>query len=314
MVRRQVPVALAPAHGRRVQAGQEGGPVAGGLGRLDVVGEGETRAVAQAYRHGPDVRQGRPGVPQRPARPPLQVGLARGPVGGEPAAHHLGLRLALGHLRQARRGRPGVQAARPRAPRAAAAHVAVRSQESQYAAADALPGRVRLVGRHHEGLLEPGDVRRQLRGRRLAARGEGLEHRPLGRGEPSLVPAGGEGLEQGGPLPLGDGAGGGVLDVRRDLGAHGEDRAPHRQQFHQRHVLVQPPLHLLRRRLGEPRAGGEVDGRRVGGVQPDERVRHGLDGPGPPPGCQEVAVAEAGAAVVVAEGGAGGHGATVGED
>ena len=97
------------------------------------------------------------------------------------------------------------------------------------------------------------------------------------------------------------------LDVRRAARLHErrgvqichEHRAAHAEEPQQSPVFVQRPLHRSHRRTGEPGARGQVDGRRVGGVQRDDPghdVRHRGRGRG-----QVVAGGEAGPALVDAD-------------
>ncbi len=152
----------------------------------------------------------------------------------------------------------------------------VRGQQPQQPAPHTLLRLVRLARRHQHGLPQRRHLLAQLGRGRLAARREHRQHRPLGLRQPRPAPPLGElaqVLQQRRPLLHRDRPGRRRAHERRELLRHREQRPPHRQQLHQRDVLVQRPLHLPRRRLPQPRARRQVHRRRIGGVQPDHRVR-----------------------------------------
>ena len=117
----------------------------------------------------------------------------------------------------------------------------------------------------------------------------------------SPFPSSAQMTEQCPALLGGDGTRGGRIDVRGEFGGDGEERAPHGEQPDQRHVLVQGLLHGSDARVGEACAGGEEDGRGVGGVQCDDRVGDRHRCVSPYGRGQQMAAAEPDAALLVTD-------------
>ncbi|GAA3094155.1 hypothetical protein GCM10020254_44110 [Streptomyces goshikiensis] len=174
----------------------------------------------------------------------------------------------------------------PRAAGPVAADPAVGGEQTDDAGGDAGLGLVLLAPADGDLLAQGG-----YGGGDLAAGGrplgiEGRERVGFRLGEPGGIEALavlGEVLEEGAAFLGGDTPGGGGVHVRGEFGGDGEERVAHAEQPDVADILIEGLLDLGRAvPLGEAGAGGEEDGRGVGGVQGDDGVRRlgGAGGPG----------------------------------
>ncbi len=143
-MRAQVPLALLPAHRRRVERGEERGGRLGRSRRLEVVSEHDAGRATEVDLGVRDRRQRAARLARRPARPPAHVRLGRRSERGEPAAQQLGLRLArrrsssIGPPSQVFGRHPAELRADPGAARAAADEQSLHRELRQHAGARAL--------------------------------------------------------------------------------------------------------------------------------------------------------------------------------
>ena len=255
-MRTQVPVAVAPAHGRRVERGKQRDPRFGRLARVNVVGEDvAARAPVELHLDGLDRGQGFSRGGDRPAGPPPDVVVRAGPERPKPASHQLRPSFVNGHLGDPV-GKPPLDRAPaeltpdPGAERATATDLAVQGEMEEDLLGDADRRLVRLAARERDLLAKPWVERRQVRGRRLAA----FTH----SGQPGLLQL----LEQGcrvradtrfgehldGPSALGraDGPGRGRMDDGEGGDRDQEEGPAHREVPQDGAILVQLALDLAR--------------------------------------------------------------------
>ena len=279
-MRAEVPVALLPAHRRRVERRQQRRRRRRNGRRLEVVPEHVASRAAEVdlrVRH-----RGERGarLPQRPTGPPAHVALGGRPERREPAAQQLRLRRRdrqlLDRPAEPVLGRhPAELRADPGPARPAAHEATLHRHLRQHARAGALLDHP-LAGAEAELLRQQRHVRGHLGRHRLAARGDCGNGRVPRARDPRARPrrnaaVADEALE---PLPLRrrDCPRGAREDHRDELERDGPERAPHREHPHDAPVLVQRSLDVGGRDAVAARADRQEDRDRVGRVQADERA------------------------------------------
>ena len=280
-MRAEVPVALLPAHRRRVERRQERRRRLGRRRRLEVAGEDVAGRAVEVDLLVRDRRQRRARLAQRPARPPAHVRLGRGPKAasqrrsssacaaatssssiGPPSQSSVVTQRNCG-LIHVPRGRPAHEPS---------LHRHLRQHARTGALLDHPPPRAEA-----QLLREQRHVARDLGRHRLAARGHGRDGCIARTRDPGARPGGDaavadEALEAL-ALRRRDRLRRRREDDRQQLARHGPQRPPHREQADEAAVLVERGLDVGRRDAVRARLDGEEDRDRVGRMQADERAR-----------------------------------------
>ncbi len=281
-MRAEVPISLLPAHRRGVERGEEGGSGLRSRDGLEIVGEHESGCAVEVDG---DVRHdGESGacLACRPARPPANVGLGRGPERREPEPQKLGLRIRGLQLRYATvqpalHRHPPVLAVDPGAARTAADEPALHRQLWEDARTDALRGFEPRPHAESQALCEHRDVLRDVGRECFASVLDGSQSGRRRPREPRRRPrrdaAVHNHLLEPAALPSSDRPRAGRIHDRDELTGHDEERAPHPEDSHERARLVELALDVGRDDVRRSGAHGQKDRDRIRRVQHDDRTR-----------------------------------------
>ena len=240
--------------------------------------------AVEGDRHGLEVGQRLLDDADGAAQPPLDVGGGAGPERPEPSTHELGPSLGrlhrLGYLAQpGGHGRPLGSGDAPVAAVATAGDQRLQAELGQDPGRHRHVGAVGLADGDVDAPLQLGQLLAQLLRRQLAAVRQPGEHggaRPVDPGGAVLGdPTGLDVLGQPGPELGGEPGARAPPRGRQQVAREDEDGAPHGQLLDQAALLVERPVDVGDREVVDPGVQGEVDGRRLGGVQHRHRLGRG---------------------------------------